>query len=356
MGYYLVLFFSSFCSLFSKNIKEKQAISILLIIFLGIIAGTRSDSPDFVMYYDIFHYKDDTIKHFKERDIPLEWCMYIIPNFYSFILDNKESIIKCCFLTFAFLGVGTKIIAIKKYAAFFTLSIMLYVSNLFIMMEMTTIRAGVAAGIFMLSLSDLKDNDNKNFFIKLLFCFFFHNSSAVYIIPWLLLKFKINIKYYYFALIFSFIMIVLKMNIIHILFLDRIFPRIELYLKMMEWQKNEGTNIFNFRALFALTIVIIMGIYYKKLKDLKYFDILFKIHIISICIFFLLSVSTETFSIRTFEMFSVVQILLYPMIVNLFNKKNQFIGWVIIILFSLLQIYYLIDVADIYKPYKSWLF
>lgn len=356
LNYYLIFIFSAVLASFSNTVTKKSIV-FLLIVILSLFAGTRLNiDEDFKMYYKVFYYIEDTTKKFSEKEIPIEWCVYFITHFFKYIFISKVDYTRATILAFAFLGVTTKLIAIKKYSYFFILSVLLYVSNLFLMMEMTTIRAGVAAGIFMLSLNDLEEKNIKKFSIKLLLCLFFHSSSVVFIIPFLLIYFNTKIKYFYIAIVISFISALAKINILKLFFLDRIFPRVEVYFKMMEWQKNEGTNIFSFRSLFALGIIILCSIYYKKLKLIKYFEVLFKIHIISICLFFLLSTTAEAFSIRTFELLSVVQIILYPMIIFIFNKKLRFFGWILIIAYSLLQIIYLLEVADIYKPYKSWFF
>ena len=354
--YYIIFLASSLLSLLFEK-KGKTIGVVLLILLLSFFAGTRLDiDNDFHMYYKTFYYIEKSVKDFSERTIPLEWSVFFITHVFGQFFNDKVLLVRTVILAYAAMGVTTKVIAIRKYSEFFFLSILLYVSNLFLMMEMTTIRAGVAAGIFLLAIYDLEKNDNKNFFIKLALCFFFHNSSVLFVIPWLLLRFKVGIRFYYIAILFSFALAVAKINVLTLLFLDRIFPRIEIYFKMMEWQKNEGTNMFNFRILFALFMVCVFSVYYKKLKEVKCFDILFKIHIFSICIFLLLSSTAEAFSLRSFELLSVVQIILYPMIIHIFHPKLKFIGWIVVILFSFFQIYYLVDVADIYKPYKSWFF
>jgi|GEM_PF-737862 len=357
MIYYQLFAIISSLSFFFNFSKKRGIIVVLIIVVLSVFAGTRlSIDRDYPMYYNLIRFLNNTsFKDYINKEISTEITMYLIPKFYYFILNTKEQAIYATFLTYAFLGVSTKIIAIEKYSNYFFLSIILYVSNLFLMMEMTTIRAGVAAGIFLLSLKDLKESNDKGFFVKFIFCFLFHSSSVLFLIPWLVLKFKTQIKYFYIAIAMSFFSAILKINMIKVLFLDRIFPRVEVYLKMMEWQKNEGTNIFSFRSLIALSMLVIFAVNYKKLKEkYAYFDMLFKIHIISISIFFLLSTSSEVFSLRSFELFSVCQIILYPMIVGVFTKKTQLLGWVIILFIALIQIVYLVDIADIYRPYKSW--
>jgi len=355
MIYYYLVFFITTIIAIGGDVKIKKISSIFIAIILILFAGTRLNvDNDYHMYYKLFQYMENTLEKFKNRDVPLEWSMYFFPYIFK-IFNNTSDSIKACFALFAVLGVSTKIIAIKKYSEYFLLSITLYIGYLFLMMEMTTIRAGVAAGIFMLSLKNLEENNNKKFFIKLLCCFFFHSSSVLYIIPWILFKYKINIRLYYIAILISLFSTLLKINILTLFFLDRIFPKVQDYLKIMEWQKESGVNVLNFRVLFAVLIIIAGAVFYRKLKVIKYFEILFKIHIISLCFFLVFSNTSQVFSTRTFEMFAVMQILLYPLMIRIFPRKVRLIGWTIIILYSCVQIYYLIEVADIYKPYKSWL-
>ena len=354
MIYYLFFAFTSFLSsLAGKN----KLLFVLLIIILVLFAGTRINvDNDYFMYKDQILYVEDTLKAFMDRSIPLEYCMYVIPNFLEYFFYDKSEIVNSTFLIFAFLGVTTKLLAIKKYSEIFFLSVLLYLGNLFMMQEMTTIRAGVAAGIFLLALDNLEKKEHKQFFFKILLCFFFHSSSVLFVLAWFLLQFKINIKYYYFGIVVSFIFVALKVNILTLLMLDRVFPRVKAYLDAMEWMVEDKANVFNFRGLFALFIIILFAFHYKKLKNIKYFDVLFKIHIFSLCLFYVFSTTAQVFSIRTFEMFSVAHLLLYPMLIHIFHPKLKLVGWAIIILFSFIQIYYMVDVAGIYKPYQSWLF
>ena len=354
--YYLIYLIASVFSLVG-NFKHKTFFLDYLIIILALFAGTRLDiDKDYFMYYKSLLYMDDNLKAFKRREISLEYSMYFFPKFFELFTIDKITVVRSVFLSFAFLGVSTKLIAIRKYSDFFFLSVILYVSYLFFMMEMTTIRAGVAAGIFLLSIKALDEKNDKHFFIFIAFCFFFHSSSILFVLPWVLFKLKIKLKYYYISIFVSLLIALAKVNILTLLFLDRIFPRVEGYIKAMEWMKEDNANIFSFRAVFALLMIVLFSIYYKKIKDVKYFDVLFKMHLISISLFFVLSTSAQVFSIRTFEMFSVVQILLYPMIVNVLHPKFKLAGWLLIIAFSLVQLYFIISVAEIYKPYKSWLF
>ena len=354
--YYIIFLASSLLSLLFEK-KGKTIVVVLLILLLSFFAGTRLNiDNDYLMYYKNLLYIDDSLKDFNNREISIEYNIFFLPHFFEIFFNNNLTVVRSVFLTFAFLGVSTKLIAIKKYSDYFFLSVVSYMSYLYFMMEMTTIRAGVAAGFYLLSIKALEEKNNKVFFALLAVCFFFHNSSILFLLPWILNKLRLQIKYYYLLIGISFLSAVFKINILTVLLLDRIFPRVDTYINAMEWMKEDETNIFNFRTLFALLMVVLFAFFYKKLKDVKYFDLLFKIHMVSIIIFFFLSTSAQVFSTRSFELLSVVQILLYPMILKAFHPKLRILGWTLIFAFSLIQLYYIISVADIYKPYKSWFF
>ncbi|WP_419870115.1 EpsG family protein [Chryseobacterium sp. CT-SW4] len=356
MAYYIIFLFSGILS-FIADFKYKKTLCIILAIVLSVFAGTRFGiDSDYYMYLKTMRYIEPTASDFAGRDVSLEWCMFVIPHFFKIFFNDNIEVAKASFLLFAVLGVCFKITAIVKYSEFIFLSVLLYIGNLYLMHEMTTIRAGVAAGIFLLSIKNIENREYIPFFIKFLLCFFFHSSSIVFFIPWLLFTLKVNIKYYYVLVIISFILVVLNINLLTVLMLDKIFPRVKLYIEVMEWLKEDQVNIFNFRMLFALLVLGLFALFYVKLKDIKYFDLLFKTHMISVSLFLILSVSgAQVFSIRTFEMYSVIQILLYPMIVHIFSAKTKIVGWMIIIVFSCIQIYYLVDVAGIFKDYRSWI-
>jgi len=354
--YYLIYVIAASISFICEKRARILGVIVLTVI-LALFAGTRLDiDNDYHMYLKNLLYVEDSLSKFNSREISLEYSMYFLPNFFELFISDNTWVARNVFLTFAIIGVSTKMLAIEKYSDYFFLSVVMYISYLYFMMEMTTVRAGVAAGFFLLSIKYIEERKNKVFFIFLALCFLFHSSSILFLFAWLLKRFSFSIRYYYIAIVLSLLSALFKINIITLLFLDKIFPRVDTYIKAMEWMKEEDANIFNFKVLFALLMVVAFALFYSKLKAIKYFDILFKIHLLSIIVFFIMSTSAQVFSIRSFELLSVGQIILYPMIVKAFHPKFKVLAWSLVFIFSLVQLYYIISVADIYKPYKSWFF
>ena len=355
MIYYLVIL--SLCVLVAFFYKQKNlAMAFATLVFI-LFAGSRLNiDNDYAMYKAFFRTNFRSLKDFYNLRIPVEYCIFLVNKTVRIFFNDSKDLVNSGFMLFAFLGVSTKMLAIKKYSANFVLSIILYATYLFFMQEMTTIRAGVASGIFLLSLKFLINKQYVKYFLFICMAFVFHSSSIVFVLAALLISLNLKIKYYYYALAVSFLIIIFNQNIIQILFLDRIFPRVAIYLEVLKWSKEDELNIFNFKILISVLFFIIFAYNYKKMQHERWFEILFRLHIFSLIIFFALSNTAMVFSARSFDLFSVIQILLFPMLLIIFDKKYQLVAWIIIISCSLLQLYYLVDVSEIYKPYRSWLF
>lgn len=352
MIYYLVIFFV--CFIVFLFYKQKRTVISVVTVILSFFAGTRLNiDNDYFLYEYFFKYSLDLVRF---RSLNIEFCIYLINRLSHLLFYSTENIVYFSFLSFALLGVSTKMIAVYRYSINIFLSIVLYSTYLFFMQEMTTIRAGVASGIFLLSLVHLVNRNYVAYAFYILFAFIFHNSSVLFILAGLLVFIDLKIKYFYLALILSFVVILTNQNLLQLFYLDAIFPRVATYLEIMQWSNEDKINVFNFKILISLLFLVIFAINFKKLKENRWFEILFRIHIFSLIVFFSLSTSAMVFSARSFDLLSVVQILLFPYITIIFNNKFKLLGWLLIIIFSIIQIVYLVEVSKIYKPYESWLF
>ncbi len=330
--------------------------TLAIIIVLTLFAGSRLYiDNDYFLYRFFFEFIPRSFSEFKQ-EFGVDNCIYFVTSFSRLLFYNTESIINFSFLVFAFLGVTTKMITISKYAHYYFLSVLIYFTNLFLIQEMTTIRAGVAAGIFLMALPDMIEKKYWSLCLKIALCFVFHSSSVFFIIVFVLIKFVKDIKYYYIALGISALLVLSNVDIVSLLRLDLISPKVAVYLEIMRWLDEGKVNIFNFRIIISLFFLVYFAFVYKKhIKNDATFDMLFKIHIISLFLFFALSLSAVTFSLRSFELLSVIHILLYPLIIKTMHPKFKIFGPIIIIIICIFQLYYMLDIAIMFKPYKSWL-
>ena len=356
----MYLFLFIFAATLSVLYFDKERLVIvfyMLIALLVLFAGTRTADVSFD--YDNYQYCFNTAINENYSDFFMqtgtELSAFIIPKFVHLFFYSEDDYIGITFVIFAFFGVYTKLKALQK-ADYFFLGVLLYVSNLYFGQEMITIRAGVASGIFLLSIEDIFNKNDRRFFFKIFFAFLFHYSSILFIVIWAIIRFKVPLKSFFSALIISIVIAIFKLNVLTLLLINKIFPKVQLYLDMQDLAGGDKVNVFNFMAIFAILITVFFLFFINKLKDNYRFEVLYKIHIFSLIIFFSLSPVNMVFSLRSFELLSVIQLFLYPMIITVIPQKLKFIGFFTIVSFSILQFYYFIQYSNLFSTYSSWIF
>lgn len=336
---------------------SRKVAAILFAIILILFAGTRGNvDNDYFLYKFFFEYGVYSFDYFRTNFPSLELSIFVIPSVLSSVFYLTQDIVNGSFLMFAIIAVGLKVYSIYKYSNYFILSCIFYFSSLYFMHELTTIRAGVSAGLLLLSIGDFEKRKHFAFILKFLVALLFHYSSVLILLCYLLVINIDKIKYYYYGIFASIVCAILKINILKLLLLDRVFPKVDIYLRMQEITNENKVNVFNFKILFSLLLLIIFWLQYKKLLKIEYFKVLYKLHIISLIVFFMLSPTAIVFSLRSFELLSIIQVLLAPMILFAFQPKFRYLGVIIVITFSIIQLYYIISIQDIFRPYSSWLF
>ncbi len=357
MNSYLIIFILvSFVALVS-NKRGKLLGTFVIFLMLSFFAGTRTENvaPDFYLYEHLFSQSVKSTKDFIDTYPYLEWSFIIIPNFLKLIYGNINDVINGSFLVFAFLGVFIKMWVINRYSKHFFFSVFLYFGFIFLMSDMITIRAGVASGFFLLSVFYFEEKIYAHVIAFILLSLIFHYSSVICIFIFLLLRFNVSYKSLFIIGILAIFIAVIKIDILNVLGLGRFFPKIDMYSEIQKKGGVDQLNVFNFRILFSLFFIVIFWIYYKKLSSVKFFDALFKIHIISVILFFLFSNLNMTFSIRIFEYLTIVQLILFPLIIDIFGKKIKIISYIILIIYGIIQYYYLIEYSKLFNNYESWL-
>lgn len=225
------------------------------------------------------------------------------------------------FLIYALLGVTIKFYAIKQLTEFWFLSIVIYISYLYTLQELTQIRGGVATGLLLLAIKPLFERKFLVFFIISIFAFLFHFSTFFIIFLWFLDCKKINAKLWAFLILFSCLFgIVLKDYFASI---SSIFALGPLEDKVLAYQfdNNSTLNVFNVWQLLrcGLSFLFLYKIDLLQ-KNSQYSILLVKIYVLSACVFFLLSFN-PAFSGRISDVLSVVDIVLIPFLIYLFEPR-----------------------------------
>lgn len=180
---------------FSLRINKKTLVLFTVALLLIFIAGFRPigldrDSPTYVSLLNI----PFSQANFLDKE-PTFWMLVEINRV---LFSSNE---RTFFLIFAIIGVSLKILAINRLSSMPFLSLWAYICLYFILHEMTQIRAGIAAGIFLLSIPDICNRNLKKFIIKVLFASLFHYSAIVMLSLYFLNLRKISIIYFFLPVI-----------------------------------------------------------------------------------------------------------------------------------------------------------
>lgn len=158
------LLVSSLPALLSNGLSSKSSNSlyIILVICLVCVAGFRSGStlPDYATYAGYYsNVVAGQLSYF------IEISFVLLAKLSNIILADNSIVL---FVIYAIIGVSLKTYAIKKLTPLFFLSLLIYISNYFILHEMIQIRAGVATAFILLSIVPLYDRSIKNSNIMIL--------------------------------------------------------------------------------------------------------------------------------------------------------------------------------------------
>ncbi len=293
-----------------------------------LIVGFRDEysDRDHKMYIDMFENKSDAI---------VEPAFLFISYILHTVSGNNSIYLFVCF---AILGIVLKFIAIKQLTELWFLSIAIYCSNLFILHELTQIRAGIASGILLLCIKPIYDRNLKRFLFFAFLAFSFHFSAILFFPLWF---FGCNPrkKVLLLALPLGYVAYFLGFNIIYTLPISGIQEKIEAYKKLQEFEGEiwDVINVFNFLFLGKIAIFYFMLWKYDLFASCnKYFPILIKIYCLSLMSFLIFS-TLPVVAFRINELLGVTEIVLFPLL--FYSIKERIVAKILILSIGCLYIY-----------------
>ena len=287
-----ILFIFMLCSIFVYTYFDK--INKLFICYWGIgfflilIAALRNGNVvhDYDEYISIYN----NIEDYNTIEYSFKLIRYVVKAWFNQPLG--------LFIIYAILGVSLKLKAIYQLSSFYFLSVIIYISNFFLLHEMTQIRVGVAAGFFLLALKPLAERQFKKFNKK----------------EW----------YFYLSLIpLGYLFTTFTYNILIYIPIENIRLKLEMYKSLQESGAVgfSEANLFNPYFLFKCVIYYFIYFKYKQLENCnRYFPLLLKIYGFSLFIFPAFSF-IPIVGYRLSELTGCVEIILYPLLVYCFTPK-----------------------------------
>jgi hypothetical protein len=288
-------------------------------LFLILIAGLRPIGldRDSIEYAKIIQSSIDVNLLDKE---PTFWIIKYFNDIFFF------GDVHTFFLIFATLGISIKFLAIKKISKMPLLSVIVYLSIYFILHEMTQIRAGVAAGLFLLSIPDIYNRNFRKFIIKALLAISFHYSAIVMIPLYFLHPKKLNVAYILLPIV-GLISAYFGLSKILLSNLANLAPnflayKINTYLTLLELGEHSEINIVNFYYTSLLFFTYLGFFLYIKNKIKNDYNVLFlKILALSLFSFYFFS-SVPVFAFRVSEFLNVVTVIFLPNFILYFKQKK----------------------------------
>lgn len=333
--------------------KDNLKIIFFLIFFcvLFLISATRKigidrDSPAYrgTVYSAI----EDNFTHVIRGE--REPTFYLIVYVANLLFSNP---VRWTFVIYAFIALVLKFKAMYKYSANYVISMFVYISFFFFLHELTTMRAGVSAGLFLLGFDDIREKRFKNYLIKVLIATLFHYSSIIFLLFYFVNRKNIS-KYLTLVLIISLLIDTLKLNVY---FLNSSFDflpgfisvKLKIYASLLKDGHYSSVSLqrllFNYFFLMIILFCDIMPAL-RKDNNLKMINDIFKI---SVSLFFLTK-CLPVLAARISELTSIYLVLLIPEIIKHFQRKEKML--ICSILLFLLLVIMLMYIKGYFPFYK----
>lgn len=307
----ILLLFVVFLS-FSEDYlgKDNKYVYIGLCVLLIFIAGFRPVGldPDSESYEEIFNNIDSS-----RTETLVEYSFILISESLKTIIDN----IHIVFFFYAFIAISLKFVAIRQLSEFYYLPIVIYLGNYFILHDYTQVRISVASGFMLLAIRPIANGKKLQAMVFLLCALFFHYSS---LILFLLLFFNNKpLTRRWKIILISIVPVGILLFLAHadlITFIPIPFiqNKLEIYRTLSEYGIFEEVSLKSPFLWLRTAILLYVLYFYDTIKEhCPYLPVLLKTMGLSLFFFFAFS-SIPVLSGRVYELFGIVELILFPTI------------------------------------------
>lgn len=287
--------------------SKKNILLIGIVSTLILVAGFRPEDFD--------HDRSSYVKLFISGDFDITMEFTIV--FISSLVKLLSADVVFLFLIYALLALTMEAKAICKLTDLVFLSLLIYLSNYYLLHGMNQIRAGVAAGFFLYALYYLGMGERKKYFLYVLCATCFHYTAGIlFFLAFLSNKPFKRWQYFLWGGIIPacYIFYFFKMNVFLILPIPYIEEKVEIYRQLQNEGKWDEINVFN--MVFLMKIFITYFLLWKN-ELISYYNafvvLLLKVQIMSLASF-VLFYDLPVLSFRLSELLGVVEVILYPLI------------------------------------------
>lgn len=314
MIFLLLLVFISLVIISESRWKCDNSVkyAVLITFLLVCIAAFRSPlSPDYKEYVGLYE-----IEH-ENKEIG-----YLALIKFSKLLSSDYILL---FFISAAVSISLKVFAIRKISHLFSLSLFIYVSNIFILHDMIQMRCAISSGFLLWALY-YYCNDNKR--LSLLMCFtavLFHYSAIVAFGIFLLNKDNFNKYVALISINISFFLAVFGFRFGYLwgyIAWGQIADLWNVYSNLMSSGEMDSINLFNAFFILRVVVCIILIENYDKVIALgRIYTVGLKMYVLSICAYLLFS-DIPVLAFRLSELYQVVEVFLFSSLIFVFKSGS----------------------------------
>lgn len=303
--FFLVFAFSFWCDENRQGGKWPYLSAFIILFLISAFrpVGIDCDSETYVGMYD------------GVRLVLAEYSFVLISDFAYYVFHDYRII----FVVYAFLGVFIKYFALKRLTPLYFMSLLMYMSNFYILHDFTQIRAGVASALFLFALKYMSDGKRLSALLYMLMAVFFHYSSLAYL-PLIVLSNRSLSKFYRWLLAVSvplaYVIYFMGINLITAIPIPFVGDKLELYQQLQDAgdMAVEHVNVFNLVFIVKIMIYYVLLWKYSVIREkTPIISILLKIYALSIVSFVVLT-PLPVLSFRVSELYGIVEIILFPLL------------------------------------------
>ena len=298
-----------------KRDKILSLSNLLPIILVGLLVFAAVVKPptmaDYTSYVRLFRGEDEN-----ERMEPAFTLIVSLLN----IIDSKNYYLM--FFTFALLSISLRVFLFKKMSPLFWGSIIVYLSNIYILHDLIQIRAAVASALLILLVYFSYKRKLPFFLITYLLSVCFHYSAILFIVVWFISPANKPNRYLLLLLV-SYMVYFAQVSLS---FLIPYMPisSISNLLTGYAGRDSFENNVFNLIQLGRIAVAFFF-FYSIKSKKINYpwFIYFLKVYILGLCFFPLFS-SLSGVSLRLMELFVSCEPIVIPIGFLITLKKEVF--------------------------------
>jgi hypothetical protein len=321
----LVLLFVSclFLSFFEERLKHRDKVILYVLLGLGMIciAGLRAvgSTPD-TESYELMYYQKSNIILAKATEPTFELI--------SSILRSMSLGVNALFFAYAIISVPIHLAAFWKISKMPFITLTIYVSYYYMMHEMVQIRAGVAAGLFLLAIYYYVEKKKAIAFAFILLGTTFHYSAAAGLVIFFLRdRLPAWQKIFLYAIIpVGLIVYFTHVDISYVIPDKLIGTKLALYREMRDKgieDEQAGWQLEMNVIIWMNIVLYYASIFYNEylMKHCKYVNVSIKIQAIAFIFLLYLNGVSKVLGNRMYDYLSIANIILWTASVYAFAPR-----------------------------------